>query len=166
MVFSDAALRQMAREYPATPRELLRVSGVGQAKLDSYGDAFIREIAQHLGTSPRQDFPADTRRAPKPLGDTEHDTLRRFRRGQSIEQIARERELKESTVMGHLGLAADHGEAIDLARFVSREAEAELAAAFERSGWANLTRARELLGERYDYPVLRIYRAARRQPAS
>ena len=37
---------------------------------------------------------------------------------------------------------------------------AEIAAAFKRTGWGNIVGARELLGEKYDYGLLRIFRAA------
>jgi ATP-dependent DNA helicase RecQ len=45
VVFADAALADMARRAPATPEEFLEVSGVGAAKLERYGDAFLAEIA-------------------------------------------------------------------------------------------------------------------------
>jgi ATP-dependent DNA helicase RecQ len=41
VVFSDAALRDMARRVPRTTGEFLAVSGVGPAKLRRYGDAFL-----------------------------------------------------------------------------------------------------------------------------
>jgi len=40
------------------------------------------------------------------------------------------------------------------------EAQAEIAAAFQRTGWGNIVGARELLCEKYDYGLLRIFRAA------
>ncbi|HSH74478.1 MAG TPA: ATP-dependent DNA helicase RecQ [Longimicrobiales bacterium] len=44
IVFSDKVLREMAATRPATPAELLAVSGVGPAKLERYGEAFLRAI--------------------------------------------------------------------------------------------------------------------------
>ena len=44
MVFSDATLRAMVRRRPTSEEELLQVSGVGRAKLQRYGDAFLEEI--------------------------------------------------------------------------------------------------------------------------
>ena len=44
MVFSDATLRAMVRRRPANVEELLEVSGVGRAKLQRYGDAFLEEV--------------------------------------------------------------------------------------------------------------------------
>ena len=45
VVFGDATLMQMARDKPTTQQGLLAVSGVGQHKLDKYGDDFLDVIA-------------------------------------------------------------------------------------------------------------------------
>ncbi|GKV68945.1 ATP-dependent DNA helicase RecQ [Sporosarcina sp. NCCP-2716] len=44
VVFSDKSLKDMAMKKPATPSEFLDVNGVGQSKLETYGEAFIEEI--------------------------------------------------------------------------------------------------------------------------
>src|SRR5262249_14139539 len=56
IVFSDVSLRQMARDYPANEGELTRISGVGQKKLEEFGQVFLAEIAGHLQQHPRQIF--------------------------------------------------------------------------------------------------------------
>jgi len=69
--------------------------------------------------------------------------------------------LVAGTIYGHLATAIEAGEKIDLAQLINAEAQAEIAVAFQRTGWGNLVGARELLGEKYDYGLLRIYRAAK-----
>ena len=59
IVFSDVALRQMARYYPANDGEFSRISGVGEKKLHEYGAVFLAEIAAHLQSHPRQIFADD-----------------------------------------------------------------------------------------------------------
>ena len=49
VVFTDATLAGMCRARPKTETELLAVSGVGQHKLDNYGEAFLKEIAAFGG---------------------------------------------------------------------------------------------------------------------
>jgi ATP-dependent DNA helicase RecQ len=44
VVFSDKVLREMASRRPASASELLSVPGVGPAKLERYGKAFLDEI--------------------------------------------------------------------------------------------------------------------------
>ncbi len=45
VVFSDRTLQAMAAEKPCTADGLLEIHGVGQKKLDEYGQAFLAEIA-------------------------------------------------------------------------------------------------------------------------
>jgi ATP-dependent DNA helicase RecQ len=164
IVFSDVALRQMARNYPESERDFARISGVGEKKLREFGEVFLNEIALHLATNPRQIFAEDSFVVPvaqrSSLGDTARETLRRFRAGDSPAQIASNRGLVVGTIYGHLATAIEAGEAIDLAQLINAEAQAEIAAAFKRTGWGNIVGARELLGEKYDYGLLRIFRAA------
>ena len=46
IVFSDAVLRQMTERVPTSRAELLAVSGVGPAKLERYGEAFLQALRE------------------------------------------------------------------------------------------------------------------------
>lgn len=50
VVFPDTTLTQMAAERPMTEEALLSISGVGQSKLERYGEAFLKVIR---GYAPR-----------------------------------------------------------------------------------------------------------------
>ena len=56
IIFSDATLRAMAREYPTTASAFGRVPGVGAQKLKDFGEAFVEEVNIHLAHYPRQTF--------------------------------------------------------------------------------------------------------------
>ena len=56
VVFSDATLRHMARDYPRDEMSLLQVPGVGERKLSAYGQVFLAAIGGWLSTKPRQRF--------------------------------------------------------------------------------------------------------------
>ena len=58
VIFGDATLREMARRYPATREAMAGIFGVGQRKLQEFGDAFSAEIAAHLQAYPRVEFAA------------------------------------------------------------------------------------------------------------
>jgi ATP-dependent DNA helicase RecQ len=47
VIFSDAALRDMAAKRPRTGVEMRRVSGVGEKKFADFGEAFLEAIRQH-----------------------------------------------------------------------------------------------------------------------
>ncbi|MDE2680071.1 MAG: DNA helicase RecQ [Verrucomicrobiota bacterium] len=58
IVFSDVALRHMAREYPITPAAFGLIHGVGDKKLKEFGDTFTSEIETFLENNSRQEFEA------------------------------------------------------------------------------------------------------------
>ena len=47
VVFSDKTLHEMCRHYPVTLSDMRMISGVGDAKLERYGDDFITEIIKY-----------------------------------------------------------------------------------------------------------------------
>ena len=51
VIFHDTTLAEMARARPADPHALLAVSGVGQAKLERYGERFLGVIRAAAGTN-------------------------------------------------------------------------------------------------------------------
>jgi ATP-dependent DNA helicase RecQ len=164
IVFSDVALRQMARNYPASESDFAHISGVGEKKLREFGEIFLGEIAAHLQANARRIFAEDSFVVPLPqrshVGDSARETLQLFRAGESVERIAASRGVTVSTICGHLATVIESGEKIELAQLLDATAQAEIAAAFKRTGWGNIVGARELLGEKYDYGLLRIFRAA------
>jgi ATP-dependent DNA helicase RecQ len=165
IIFSDVSLRQMARNYPANENEFARISGVGETKLREFGKIFLGEIAAHLQTDAKQIF-ADDFSTPQPvrktsLNDTTRETLRRFRAGETVGQIAATRGFAASTIYGHLATAIEAGEKIDVNQLLDAEAQKEIAAAFAKFGFGNIGGARESLGNKYDYGLFRIYRAAK-----
>ncbi|MEF9918730.1 MAG: DNA helicase RecQ [Eubacterium sp.] len=52
IVFSNATLADMSAKAPTTTEAFLDVSGVGNAKLEKYGDAFLGEINSFLKSDP------------------------------------------------------------------------------------------------------------------
>lgn len=48
VVFSDRTLVEMATKKPTTPRAFLEINGVGQVKLQQYGERFLDEIVAFL----------------------------------------------------------------------------------------------------------------------
>jgi ATP-dependent DNA helicase RecQ len=56
IIFSDVSLRHMARYYPTTKAEFARINGVGAAKLEDFGQAFIESIAAYLRKNERRNF--------------------------------------------------------------------------------------------------------------
>ncbi len=168
VIFSDVALRQMAQDYPSNEQEFLRISGVGTRKMKEFGADFLAAIAEYLESNPQQSFSntstiespsAPKIGKPKPLNGTTRETLRLFERGFSVDHIAKQRSLATSTIYGHLEQAIQAGEPVDINRLLTAEQQTEIKAAFAQTGFGNLTGAKELLSDLYDYNQLRLFRA-------
>jgi len=56
VIFGDATLRAMARDYPATPADMEGIFGMGEKKRAEFGEIFAAEIAGYLATNSRQSF--------------------------------------------------------------------------------------------------------------
>ena len=161
VIFSDVSLREMARAYPTTASEFRRVPGVGEQKLKDFAAPFLAGIAEYLATNPRQTF-TDAHARPRrrsALNDSESETLRRFRKGESVDEIARARGFVRSTIYGHLVAAIESGQAIERDRFFSAAQQIEIAAAFRQISDEKLTDVSALLGGKYNIGELRMFRA-------
>lgn len=47
LVFSDKTLKEFCRHLPTTDREFLQISGVGEKKLETYGEGFMKVIREY-----------------------------------------------------------------------------------------------------------------------
>ncbi|CAM3029605.1 DNA helicase RecQ [Flavobacterium frigoris] len=112
VIFSDAALRQMETIRPMSDDEFITIDGVGKAKLEKYGDAFIKAIIA---------FQKNKVVKPKKEAGTYKETLLLFQSGLSTQEIALKRKLGIGTIMSHLAKLYLDGETIDLHQFVSED---------------------------------------------
>jgi len=47
VIFSDAIISQLAKKQPVTKQEMLGILGIGEAKMEAYGDAFLTVIKDY-----------------------------------------------------------------------------------------------------------------------
>ena len=48
IIFTDVSLKQMSTFYPTTVEEFLNIDGVGNFKLEQYGDRFLETISKYV----------------------------------------------------------------------------------------------------------------------
>jgi ATP-dependent DNA helicase RecQ len=171
IIFSDVSLRQMARAYPTDERAFAQISGVGERKLREFGASCMAEVVAHLEGHARQSFAeeavAPPARPPKRgLGDSARESLRQFRSGNTVDQIAAERGLVAGTIAAHLTECIEQGETLELDRLLTADEQQQIAAAFERCGWGNIGGAVEFCGGALDHGKFRIYRAVMNRRAA
>ncbi len=167
VVFSDVSLRHMARSYPTGNVAFLQIPGVGEKKLEDFGEAMISAIKIWLEENPKLQFPplqqaaptARKMRAEGALNGSVLATLQRFKNGISVEEIARERDLAISTIESHLARAVDGGEKLDPRAFYSAREEAAIREAFINHEGPALSPVYAKLGGEIGYGKLRLYAA-------
>lgn len=94
VVFHDATLMAMMDEKPENLQQMSCISGVGEKKLDLYGEEFLKVLQQFSVME---------------LSDTVAETIELFKQGYSVESIAKQRKLKAETVYIHLSQALEEG---------------------------------------------------------
>ena len=120
VIFNDATLRQMEAERPMSDEEFLNIEGVGKAKLEKYGDVFIKAVIEFQKSK--------TVRAKKE-GSTYKETLEMLQSGLTVEEIAGKRNLGVSTITSHLAKLYSDGHPIDLSIYVTKEEISKIAEA-------------------------------------
>jgi uncharacterized protein YpbB len=159
----------MACAYPTTASEFRRIPGVGEQKLKDFAEPFLSEIKSYLATNPRRAFtevvdPSTSfTTAPQQrrsgLNESQLETLQRFRKGESVDQIARARGFVRTTIYGHLLAGIERGKIVERDRFFTPAQEKEIAGAFRQAGDGKLTDVSALLRGKYDIDELRVFRA-------
>lgn len=120
IVFSDATLKQLETQRPMSDEEFLAIDGVGKAKLEKYGDAFIKAIIEFQKNKPVRTKKGNT---------TYKETLEMFQSGMTVEEIATKRKLGLPTVISHLAKLYSDGHPIDLSVFINEEEITKIAEA-------------------------------------
>ncbi len=168
IIFSDVSLREMARNYPTNTGEFRRIAGVGEQKLKDFAEPFLGEIRAYLTKNERRTFtenggPLRPRRQPR-LNDSKLETLRRFQRGENVDEISRARGFVRNTIYNHLLAAIECGKLPRAwEQFFTPAQEKEIAAAFRQVSNGTLVDVSALLGGKYDIGLLRMFRAVATQ---
>ena len=165
VIFSDAALRQMAHYYPQSRDNFARISGVGDVKLEQFGQAFLAVIVSHaqLHGMPEGTVPAKasrgSRRASRRSDSTHGFVKDLVRQGRSIGEIADDRGLSQRTIIKHIEKLVQEGEQLDIDYLMpAGDRLAGIRDAFGRAGGHYLAPVRKLLGDDYSYEEINLVR--------
>lgn len=112
-IFSNNDIKNVCMSLPGNKDALLKVKGFGKAKVKKYGDevlGLVREYCLENNLEPQQ-ISKESRQVGtrEKKSTTVEETLKHFKQGKSIEEIARERNLVVSTIEGHFAQAIKYG---------------------------------------------------------
>jgi len=111
IVFGDKTLQQISHQLPTTSAEFLNISGVGQSKLEKYGDQFM-QLCASIKNKNEQTVETEqndtnqnsitTPKVTKELSKTYLQTKELIDDGKTLDEILELRELKDTTVISHI----------------------------------------------------------------
>jgi ATP-dependent DNA helicase RecQ len=167
-IFSDATLHEMARRKPRNRAEMLSITGVGIAKWEKFGEAFLavtRPAAPPLPSALAKSVPAAPRVPVHRAADgsrvpsTSKRTWELWREGLDIPEMAERRGLSTSTITAHLADLILAGEVDDISRWVDDVTLARIRKAAGDGPIGALAPLREAVGDGVTYDQLHLARA-------
>ncbi len=117
VIFADSSLIQMAKDFPQTENEFLRIGGVGVKKLESYGMTFLTIIKNYVKNNDvKQKSAKQTTRIRKSsLDEPRHRVVAKaYNDGSSITELAEEYNVQEQTIINHLARFTNEGNKVRL----------------------------------------------------
>ncbi len=172
VVCSDDTLEELARVRPSGPEQLLGVRGIGQKKVETFGERLLGAVARAAaqeslelnssqGSRPRSEMRKKTPCPP--------DMAALFGKGATIEEVSAATGRAPSTVYGHLATFIAEGRADSLDPWIDEATRIAVEKALDAVGGPFLRPVYEALGEEVPYEALRIVVAHRdagaRRPA-
>ena len=166
VIFSDAALQEMATYFPQNEEELRQIHGIGAVKLEKYGARLLNLIsgyARQKGLSSRMDLKkkADRRRTLatgnrfKKSSDTVGETLKLFKEKNSIPEIAKNRELTIQTIENHITHLIGQGK-VGIEEVVDQAKLKEIKKELDAGAFEGLKALKESLPENISYGDIRM----------
>jgi len=168
VVFSDVTLTELSQRKPANDDELRTISGIGQHKLEAYGQAFLDHIRKHAEASGstssqkggRGDIPKLIAKGPG-LNETQTYTLALYRKGVSADEIAEKQGVSRATVLKHFVAIVRAGQYIDVPVFIGGEFDLIMSELDDADPYASLSEIKRDLSVDLDNEEFRLVLAWR-----
>ena len=166
MIFSDASLKELCTYLPLQHSDLLLISGFGQVKVEKFGLEVLQIIRTfcaerdltsriHLkkGVKPKKSVNSKRTMSGGTSG-TKQATLDLWNQGYSVEQIAVQRELSQSTIENHLSSFIESGQ-LNVTDLVDSKIQSLIKEQIELHGWVSLRTLKDNLPENISYGEIR-----------
>ncbi|ENZ03267.1 ATP-dependent DNA helicase RecQ [Clostridium thermobutyricum] len=172
MVFGDNTLKEMSTRMPLTKGQLLDISGVGEKKVEKYGEKFIEKIKEYVDEKNIQvDFkfendiklPKGTEKKKRRTTEKEKSyeiSIRMLREGKSLKEVSEERGSTIGTISTHIQTFLGEGKNIDFnisfEGLFTDEEEKEILEAGEKVGFSKLTPIKEIVNKNISYDKIKL----------
>ncbi len=146
-VLTNKTLEALSDIKPTRKEELQEITGIGKVKYEKYGDKIIELVRTYIVENKKVNI----------KGSTYVKSLEMYKKGMDIGEIAKEREIGEETVIGHLVSLYEGGEEIDLEGLLGGEVKEEIIEKWEELGRVGSLKAvYDGLEGKYGYREIKI----------
>ncbi|PFA62099.1 DNA helicase RecQ [Bacillus sp. AFS015802] len=161
VIFSDKSLQDMCVKKPKTSEEFMQVSGVGENKLNRYGEIFIKEISAFSLENPEHEV--EVVKPSRPRKTSQSDTASHlisyelFNNNMDVKAIAKERGMTTATIENHIIRSYQEGVTDDWTILFTEEEEALIEEAVSKAGTDLLKPIKEELPKHISYFQIKGY---------
>jgi hypothetical protein len=159
MILPQKAMLGLVQYLPVDTNDLRQVKGIGKKKVESFGSEILEII--HAYCEDKNIIPDRVRqeiqqeKAQPEKEDTRKISLKLFRSGKSINEIAAIRGLKANTIATHLSKFIGTGE-INILDLMEEKKRDTIMKAIEKDESGKMKEVKETLGEDYSYADIRM----------
>ena len=169
MILSSKSLEEMATYLPLNKTELLQISGFGQTKIKKYGHQFLEIIINYCSQNKlsslihtkekRKIIKEEKDKIKKNKVDTKEVSYNLFREGNSVDEIAKERNFTPQTIEGHLCKYISNGKIV-ITELITPEKASTIIKSLEKVDKVmSITQIKTELGDAFSYGELKMVMA-------
>ncbi|MDR1861046.1 MAG: helix-turn-helix domain-containing protein [Bacteroidales bacterium] len=160
-ILSQQAMLTIADNLPFTRIELKDVKGVGATRLQKFGKEILELVIAYRREHGMQ-LPVNAdREAEEASFGTKELSLKLFREGNSIRQIANHRKMAASTIEGHITFFVEQGE-LEATDVIAPEKFKTINTFIDENPELSMSELRNALGNDYSYYEIKCVLAARK----
>lgn len=158
-IFTQKSLYAMCELLPTTKAELKQINGMGKTRIEKYGTDILSVIVDYCDENDIETVNhisiLEDQKPKRKKGDTKKISLKLFKAGKTIDEIAVERELNSNTIFGHLANYINSGE-VSITDLMTEEHYIELKKIIPTKTFENLSDLKHQLDDKYTYGELRL----------
>lgn len=159
IIFSDSTLREMSKYCPQDKSSMLDIKGVGEAKLEKYGEEFLSVIRLYIEENNVVPLDVDIKKSKKKAKEEKIAshviTFNMYKEGKSLKEISDERDIKQVTINNHIIRCSEEGLDVDLDEFIPAEYESLIIETVETIGAERLKPIKEELPDAVEYLAIK-----------
>lgn len=157
MVLPLKTIRELCNKIPSNKKSLKDIKGFGKKKMEYFGDELLEILNDYRHINKMEILPPEdpVENSKKLKLDTKLLSYEFWKSGKKINEIAEERQLRESTIEGHLAYFVEKGE-IKISDLVSEKLIKIISDQFLKSDSILLRDTKDQLGDLVSFGQLRL----------